>query len=266
VLLQGKFGVPSSPLRQAASAMPWSGAGKGKGKFTAKGKTEETPDWWEARGGGEGRGGGERRGCGERRGGGQGKGGAWRRPGCKNFLKNHRKMLHYTASEGQIELEQAESAQEQAQLVFAQAQTEDNINRFWSAAAWARNRSLNVERIAFKIRALDEDGVYVLTDDAQVVPLTDEEKQWNIEMRQQLATASVAHEHDEEDNAIIGASSATERERPSATEFIPPTAGEATTTSTNHPETFGPAQTRAQPPRAQPSPAQPPRAQPRRWK
>ena len=122
----------------------WSGTGKGKGKFTTKGKTEATPDWWTAweafrarrRGGEEAwlpsparpteprqalptlpRGGG----------GGQGKGGAWRKPGTASFLKNHRMMLTHMATAGAIELEQAESESD-----------------------WANDRALNVDWIAFK--------------------------------------------------------------------------------------------------------------------
>ena len=84
------------PESDRGNRSAWSGTGKGKG---AKGKTEETPDWWEARGGGEGRGGGggrggeEGEGGGEGRGGGQGKGGNWQKPGTLCFLKSRRKML-----------------------------------------------------------------------------------------------------------------------------------------------------------------------------
>ena len=49
---------------------------------------------------------------------------------------------------------------------------------------------------------MDEDDVYILTGDSQVVFLTEQEKQLNIEMRQKLAIASVPNQHDEEDNAI----------------------------------------------------------------
>ena len=45
-------------------------------------------------------------------------------PGTKTFLNNHRKMLKHMARAGALELEQPESAHEQAQLAFGQAKTQ----------------------------------------------------------------------------------------------------------------------------------------------
>ena len=98
------------------------------------------------------------------------------------------------ASAGAIELEQAESESD-----------------------WAKNRALNVDWIAFKWHALNEVGVYILTNDTTLVPLTDLEKQLNICLRQRSATASVANEHDEEDN---DAPTTEERERQEGREEV----------------------------------------------
>ena len=85
-------------------------------------------------------------------------------------------MLTHMARAGAIELEQAESAHEEAQLAFAQANTQENMALLWQAADWAKHRALNVEWFAFKWKALDEDGVYILTDDSQLVHLTEQRK------------------------------------------------------------------------------------------
>ena len=117
--------------------------------------------WWEAPGGEESRGGG------------QGKGGKWRTPGTLGFLKNHSNMLTHMAERGAIQLEQAESAFQQARRDFEQAKTQENPTRLGEAADWVRNRSQNVDRIAHKWRILDEEHLYMFTE--VVVPLTERE-------------------------------------------------------------------------------------------
>ena len=116
--------------------------------------------WWEAPGGGQGR------------------GGKWRKPGTAGFLKNHRNMLTYMAQQGALQLEEAESAFQQARRDLEQAPTQNNITRLGKAADQVRNRSQNVVEIARKLRRLDEDHVYILTDDSQVVPLTNRRNSW----------------------------------------------------------------------------------------
>ena len=109
------------------------------------------------------------------------------------FLKNHRKLLTHMAERGAIELEQAESAFQQACSDFEQVITLENSTRLRKAADWVRYRSQNVDIVALKWRRLDEEHVYILTDHGEAVPLTDWENKLNITIRQKLATASVAN-------------------------------------------------------------------------
>ena len=169
-----------------------SGTGNGKDKVTANWGAWSAGAWWEAPGGGN-KGGGEGKGGEESRGGGQGKGGKWRKPGTVGFLKNHRKMLTHMAERGAIQLELAELEYQQACRDFEQAKTQENTTQLCKAADWVRNRSQNVDRIAHKWRLLDEEHLYMFTDHGEVVPLTEREKQFNITIRQKLATASVAN-------------------------------------------------------------------------
>jgi hypothetical protein len=154
-----------------------SGTGKGKDKATANWGAwhgGRAGPWWESRGGGQGR------------------GGKWRKPGTMAFLKNHRKMLTHMAWSGTIELEQAESAYLQACRDFGEAKTQETTTRVRKAVEWVRDRSQNMETIAHKWRRLDVEHLYILTGHGEVLPLTEREKQLNITIRQELATASVA--------------------------------------------------------------------------
>ena len=91
-------------------------------------------------------------------------------------------MVYYMARVGAFDLEQAESAHEQAKLAFEQANTEDNMRTLWYAADYAKNRSLDVEWIAYKIQAMDEQCIDILTDDTVLV-LMAEEKAFSIIVR-----------------------------------------------------------------------------------
>ena len=102
-------------------------------------------------------------------------------------------MLTHTAERGAIELEQAESAYQQARRDFEQAKTQENTAQLCKAADWVWDRRQNMDRIAHKWRLLDEQHLYMFTDHGESVPLTEREKQLNITIRQKLATASVAN-------------------------------------------------------------------------
>ena len=129
----------------------WSDQSAGSGTDKCKDKVT----WWEAPGGGS-RGGGEGKGGEEIRGGGQGKGCNWRKPGTLGFLKNHRNMLTHMATRGALQLEEAESAFQQACHDFEQAPTQNNLTRFRRAADRAIYRSDIVDVVAIKWRRLGE--------------------------------------------------------------------------------------------------------------
>ena len=56
------------------------------------------------------------------------------------------------------------------------------LARAWKTAEWVSDRQLNLHWISFKQSRLDDPGAYILTDDQNIVPLTDQEKEWNAEM------------------------------------------------------------------------------------
>ena len=136
---------------------------------------------------------GEGKGSEDTRGGKRGKGSKPRTPGTVGFLKNHRNMLTYEAKRTKIDLEQAVSDYEQACRDFGQARTQENTTQLCKAVEWVSDRSQNMEHVAHKWQRLDEDHLYILGDHGEEVPLTEREKQFNITMRQKLATASVAN-------------------------------------------------------------------------
>ena len=54
-------------------------------------------------------------------------------PGTRGFLKNHRKLLTHIAKQAKIEFDQAASAHEEAQRVFREAKTPENLQTFQEA-------------------------------------------------------------------------------------------------------------------------------------
>ena len=87
-----------------------------------------------------------------------------------------------------IQLDQAVSAHVEAQRANADAITSNSFLSVWEAAQWIHTCEFNLEGLAFMQNSLDEHGVYVFPGCQQVVHLTEEEKQWNLELRQLAGT------------------------------------------------------------------------------
>ena len=109
-------------------------------------------------------------------GGGEGRGGQHRAPGQKSFLKNHRKMLRHQKGNGERDLAAAESAHEEARTAFTGRKAAENFQRVTETAQWLSNRQLNLDWISFKQSSLDDDGLYILTNEQHTIALTDDEK------------------------------------------------------------------------------------------
>ena len=111
-------------------------------------------------------------------------------------------MLVHMKKAASIELDEAVSAHREAERAYyADAKTSTSLLSVWEASQWIHNRELNVDWITFKQTSLDECGVYIFTDCQHVVHLTEEEKQWNLELRQQAGTDTETDTADEANRA-----------------------------------------------------------------
>ena len=85
--------------------------------------------------------------------GGKGPGGIHRAPGDWRSLKNHRRMLNHMMTIAPVELQTAESACADAEEEFRKEQTKENMDALHKAKHWVKNRELNVDWIALKLRS-----------------------------------------------------------------------------------------------------------------
>ena len=111
-----------------------------------------------------------------------GPGGRNRQPGTRPFLRNHRKMLAHMTSVAPQQLSLAVSDKDKALRNYKEDPTVESLAELRKATEWVSNRQLNVDWIALKRRSLDEQGVYIFNEE-NLIPLTQEEKEWNREMR-----------------------------------------------------------------------------------
>ena len=97
-------------------------------------------------------------------------------------------MLVLMKKAASIELAQAVSAVVETQRAHADAITSNSFLSVWEAAQWIHTCEFDLAGLAFMQNSLDEHGVYIFTGCQHVVHLTEEEKQWNLELRQQAGT------------------------------------------------------------------------------
>ena len=109
-------------------------------------------------------------------------GGRNRHPGTLPYLKNHRKMLAHMTRVASEELSLAVYLKDEAERNYKDHPTFKNLSELREASERVKNQEWNVDWIAFKRACLDEHDVYILANE-DVIHLTDEEKQWNREMR-----------------------------------------------------------------------------------
>ena len=73
-----------------------------------------------------------------------------------------------------------------------------------------------MEWLAFKMRSLNEDGLYILTDQEDIVLLTEDEKNWNIHLRRKEEEKAKAKKVGEREPSSAASSSMTESVPPAA--------------------------------------------------